>query len=277
MNQLKIDHESLFKLWIKKPSSIWAELESQYPTKVQKVITRYKHLLLNKIFTKKNWIWITNFSKPLTKWAKNWKKHIINKTKISWIIEEIISYPIHQIYVYIIENIDELKENNLSQIKVAKKFNIVNLWILRKIIKSLWLEDELKWKYINMPVDKFESLIDEVNKLEKEKDYVESIDFLNIWSKIGINNPQNLHTWLSAINITNKYSLPKIRLSSIDNTLQILDYIEKKYPKNKIFSNEDINEISQATIQFLPISTRDNKEKIIKSILAFFNYKYIKK
>lgn len=274
MNQLRKDFGYLREMGIGKPSGINSQKLWEYNKKTQDIITRYKNLLMHKILMNRNNIAFEEASTTMTIWAKNWKKKVIDDFQLEWVDAEFISYPLLQIFNYIKENITELVWDNKKQIEISKKFKVKNLWILYRIIKSLWLLEELDWKSINMSVEKFETLIQEIENLETNKKDIVWEDFINIWNKIWIYNPQNLHTWLSALWIVKKYWLVKIRLSKNDDAIKIKDYIEQKYWKKEnsiTFTNNDIDTIILEISDILP-KTKSNKIKSVKSVLKFFWY-----
>jgi len=268
MSQLKNDFSTFQKEWINKPSKITKNEESELPEDLKLVYIRYKHLLLNNLFFKK--IWKSNKAQPT--WKNNWKKDFLEKCNTNWLSKEIISYPLEDIFSYLSDNINELKNINIKQIDVAKNFWIKNLGTFYRIVKALWFLKKLNWKLINLSVEKFEKLNIEINSfLIKNNDIIWK-DILEIWKKLDINNPEFIYSAISALWIAEKYWIKKLKISKIDLVEEIIEYIKENYKNNHSFDRNDVLIILNEYYKELWNNEKNNITKIT-SLLRFYWYK----
>ena len=270
MSQLKKDYISLKEAWFGKPSVIDEKDAFGISKTTGKTLTRYKHLLLSKLFLKN--VWDDEKWKTLATWRNNWKKAFFKNHNINGISKEIISYPLEEIYLYIENNLNSLKWENIKQIDVARIFWIKSLVTFYRIIKVLWFLEEIKWKLVKLPVDKFEELNNKLKAfLIENSNQIKWEDILNIWKEININNPEILHSAISALWIAKQYWINKLKIRSIDKVEEIISYIKKTYDNTHTFSRIDIMNILE---NFEGILWENEKENITKitSLLKFYLY-----
>lgn len=274
MNQLKKDFKYLHGKWIVKPSKISIDDFNDLDEETHDISNRYNLLILNNIFLKRNNLPFEETKKVMNTWKNNWRTKVMNDFNLDWVNGDIISYPLNQIFIYLHENEDKLKNNNIKQLDIAEKFGVKSLIILNQIVKDLWFSEKLWWKIIKLSVEQFKILVEEFEVLERENNTLTWEDIFTLWIKTGINNPENLFAWLSAIWASKKYWIKKLRFTDNWKVLKVKNYIKKNYwtpEKSNIFERDDIFDIVYEMSEYLP---EDESRSIgkITSLLRFFWY-----
>jgi len=272
MSQLKNDYKYLNDQWINEPSQITSVDLVKYDDDTQLTINRYKHLLINKIFLDKSTEEHT-IGKAMPTWINNWKKELLQKIKHEWINEDIITYPLEQIYSYLDNNVAKLKWKNIKQMDIADVFWIKNLWTFYRIVKALWFIKKLEWKLINLSVKKFAQLNVELKRCEIQKGKVESLDIIEIAKKININNPEYIYTWISALGYAKKYKIHKLKITKIEVVEEIIEHVKELYWEKKsiIFNRDRVLNIVSLYEDSLWKNEKENITKVTW-LLRYYDY-----
>lgn len=272
MSQLKKDYKELSNQWISKPSRITSVELAGYNNKTKTTINRYKHLMINKIFIDKS-VEKYTIGKAMPTWINNWKKDLLQKIKHEWVNEDIVTYPLEQIYNYLDSNIVKLKWKNIKQMDIADIFWIKNLWTFYRIVKALWFIKKLDWQLINLSIKKFAQLNVELKRCEIQNGTVLPLDIIEIAKKLEINNPEYIFTWVSALWYAKKYNIHKLKITKIEVVEKIIEHVEHLYWEKKsiIFNRDSVLNIVSLFEGSLWKNEKENITKIT-SLLRYYDY-----
>ncbi len=242
--------ESFKNLWSKNISDL--DLDSD---EVKREYVKYHYLILNYLYFDKNDL---DFStKLLDNSLKNTITHSretinsllsekrkkklveasssINRTSIN---QKLLSYPLFYMWEYLDKNIDNLKLWNHTQIDFAKFFWLSHMQDIKTIAEILWFNGLLNWSTINLPLNKFKWLKQELETIE-ESGVIWSINWnsllLSIASSLQVENFENLYYWAKALWYDSKMWLKNVKMPTW-RMLSILEYTTNRYWK----PNEDI-------------------------------------
>lgn len=265
-SQLQKDYQTLRGYWLtgsiaRTPEEIY----ENFPNDIQTTLIRYKHLVLNNIFLKQS---DTNDSKAQKTGKNNRKKEIFQTHQIDGVKKDIISYPLEKIYTFLQENIDTFVWNQETQIEVAKHFGIKNLWTFYRIVKHLWLLEELDWKLINLSVEQFCNLKEQIDSLEN----ITAENIVEAAKKAEIKNTNNLSTGIAALWLNGEWWFRKMLSIDIQVMEEIMNYTKKIYTKDYYFFLEDVEKIRNQFPNMFWSTNEWEIKKRIASMLRFYGY-----
>lgn len=260
-DQMQFDSKSMLKesfnnLWWNTQS---LELDSD---EVKREYTKYHYLLLNYLYFDKNDLDFS--SKLLNKNTKNTIKH--SRQSIIWLLsdnrkqnitdslssttkksfnQKFLSYPLFYMWEYFDKNIDNLKWSNEKQIEFAEFFWLSHMQDIKNLAEILWFNSILNWSTINLPLEKFKWLKNELESLEKSgelyKNNPNSI-LLTISSSLRVENFENLYYWAKALWYNTKIDIKNVKMPTF-RIIRILDYTSSRYwkPDANVSWNNIIN------------------------------------
>lgn len=252
-------------------------------SEVQKLLVKYRYLLLNYIyfdknkfdfsskvaeedckkratFTKEQIIWILE---PEQKQKFEQSLSVINKKKIN---KKILSLPLFMMWDFINENLDYLNEWNHRQIEFAEHFWIKDLEQLKTIVEILWFNDDLNWQTINLRVDDYKQLYTDLKSME------DSWELWKIWGNgllLSIAVNMKTHDYKELYHAANSlWYKEKLWISSITlNTTDILHLLKFVWHNFGRPNTED-EKPNQKTHNF--VLTESNIDTILKQNLHLF-------
>lgn len=167
-------------------------------------------------------------------WVVNGRKavNIKPERKVDRII---ISYPLVAILQDFIEDTASYIWYQW-QLKLAKKYNITNLWTVYRIASKLWCVDMLEWRHINLSVAKFEEIKKELDSnldsYKPDKKKWNGDAFFRLMEKLGLSNPEYLFWAVSALWFAGKLKFSKIKITDFELAKKIREEITKLVWKN---------------------------------------------
>lgn len=217
---------------------------------VKREYLKYHYLLLNFLYFDKNDL---DFS---TKILNNSTKNVIKHSRSSvnsllsekrkWKImesfdskskktinEKLLSLPLFYMWEYLDKNLDELKQWNSKQIEFAEFFWLSHMQDIKTIAEILWFNWVLNWYTINLPLDTFKWLKNEIDSLEASG-VLWSINWnsllLSIASTLRVENFENLYYWVKSLWYEERMWVKNVKMPT-KRMLNILNYTKDKYWK----------------------------------------------